>query len=39
VTLMLRVALLTMAVSALGGTGNFASAEPYPAKPSHFVAP
>ena len=37
--LVLRVALLTMAVFALGGIGNRASAEPYPAKPIHFVAP
>ena len=37
--LILRVALLTMAVFALGGIGNPASAEPYPAKPIHFVAP
>jgi tripartite-type tricarboxylate transporter receptor subunit TctC len=35
----LRAALLTMAVFALGGIGNAASAEPYPSKPIHFIAP
>jgi tripartite-type tricarboxylate transporter receptor subunit TctC len=39
VKLILRVALLTMAVFALGGIGNLASADPYPTKPIHFVAP
>jgi tripartite-type tricarboxylate transporter receptor subunit TctC len=39
VKLILRVALLTMAVFALGGIGNLASADPYPAKPIRFVAP
>ncbi len=37
--LILRAALLTMAVFALAGIGNLASAEPYPAKPIRFVAP
>ena len=35
----LRVALLTMAVFALGGIGNLASADQYPTKPIRFVAP
>ncbi len=35
----LRVALLTMAVFALAGIGNPASADPYPTKPIRFVAP
>lgn len=34
-----RTALLAMAVFALGGIGNPASADQYPAKPIRFVAP
>jgi len=37
--LILRVALLTMAVFVLAGTGKPASADPYPTKPIRFVAP